>query len=249
MPPYAPDRRQLLAATALIALTAQGRTPAKARSVHGALPWSAHEAYPPTRVSPGGWLFFTADEAATIEAMANRLIPADDLGPGGGEAGCAVFLDRQLMGPYGSSAWLYMQGPFAKGTPQQGLQDEYPPATRYRAALDAIAAHCREHFDGRLFHALSPQDQDALLTAIDSGRSGITGLDEKGFFEMLLQNMMEGYFADPIYGGNRDMAGWKLVGFPGTRYDYREMLARPNQPYNEPPVGLTGRPAWNGSPA
>jgi gluconate 2-dehydrogenase gamma chain len=57
---------------------------------------------------------------------------------------------------------------------------------------------------------------------------------------------MEGYFADPIYGGNRDMVGWKLVGFPGTRYDYRDVMEKPNQAYALPPVGLKGRPAWGG---
>ena len=74
--------------------------------------------------------------------------------------------------------------------------------------------------------------------------AGLRGIDEKYFFGLLLDNVTEGFFADPIYGGNRDMAGWKLVGFPGTRYDYRDVVARPNQPYTLPPVGLQGRPAW-----
>ncbi|WP_149538531.1 gluconate 2-dehydrogenase subunit 3 family protein [Siccirubricoccus phaeus] len=230
-------RRSLLSATALIAL-AHG--PAVGRTVRGALPWSPNEAYPPPRAVPGGWLFLTAEEAAAIEAMANRLIPADELGPGGGEAGCAVFLDRQLAGPYGSSEWLYMRGPFARGTPQQGLQEERPPAVLYRQSLAAIAAHCRARFGGRAFAGLTAAEQDALLQAIDAGRSGIAGLEDKPFFEMLLQNVMEGFFADPIYGGNQDMAGWKLLGFPGTRYDYREMLDRPHQPYRDPPVPLSG---------
>ncbi|MCO6415662.1 gluconate 2-dehydrogenase subunit 3 family protein [Siccirubricoccus sp. KC 17139] len=236
MPDAPTSRRLLLSATALIALGG----PAAARSIRGALPWSPNEAYPPPRVTAGGWLYFTAEEAASIEAIANRLIPADALGPGGGEAGCAIYLDRQLAGPYGSSSWLYMQGPFARGTPEQGLQDERPPAALYRQSLSAINAHCRARFGGRAFPALSPEEQDALLHAIDEGRSGIAGLEDKPFFEMLLQNVMEGFFADPIYGGNRDMAGWKLLGFPGTRYDYREMLDRPNQPYRDPPVPLSG---------
>ena len=55
---------------------------------------------------------------------------------------------------------------------------------------------------------------------------------------------MEGYFADPIYGGNRDMVGWKLVGFPGVRYDFRDVIEKPNQAYTLPPVAMQGRPAW-----
>jgi gluconate 2-dehydrogenase gamma chain len=55
---------------------------------------------------------------------------------------------------------------------------------------------------------------------------------------------MEGFFADPIYGGNRDMAGWKLVGFPGARYDYRDWVERHNEAYPLPPVSIMGRSDW-----
>ena len=65
-------------------------------------------------------------------------------------------------------------------------------------------------------------------------------------FAAIYANTVEGYFADPIYGGNRDMVGWKLVGFPGTRYDYRDVMQKPNQTYTLPPVALQGRPAWGG---
>ena len=50
-----------------------------------------------------------------------------------------------------------------------------------------------------------------------------------GFFELLLKNTQEGFFADPIYGGNRDMVGWKMIGFPGARYDYRDWVERHNR--------------------
>ena len=66
----------------------------------------------------------------------------------------------------------------------------------------------------------------------------------RSFLDLVLTNVQEGYFADPIHGGNKDMCGWKLVGFPGTRYDYREMLDKPNQPYPLPPVAIAGRPEW-----
>ena len=64
------------------------------------------------------------------------------------------------------------------------------------------------------------------------------------FFELMLANTMEGFFADPIYGGNRDMAGWKLIGFPGARYDYRDWVERHNEPYPLPPVSILGRSEW-----
>jgi gluconate 2-dehydrogenase gamma chain len=65
-------------------------------------------------------------------------------------------------------------------------------------------------------------------------------------FNAVYGNTIEGFFADPVYGGNRGMAGWKLVGFPGVRYDYRDVMDKPNQPYTLPPVGMQGRPAWGG---
>jgi gluconate 2-dehydrogenase gamma chain len=61
---------------------------------------------------------------------------------------------------------------------------------------------------------------------------------------MFLQNVIEGFFSDPIYGGNRDMAGWKLIGFSGARYDQREFVLAYGKPYPLPPVGISGRPGW-----
>lgn len=230
-------RRQLLASTALVTLAGA----AQARSVRGRMPWTPGEAYPPPPLSTG-WQVLTPAQAALVTALADRLVPADENGPGAGQAGCAQYLDRQLAGPFGDSAWLYMRGPFAAGTPQQGAQSARVPREVYRVGLDAVEAHCQATFQ-RGFAALDPAQQDGLLTAMEAGHSGI--VDDRGFFEMLLANVMESYFSDPAYGGNRDLAGWRLVAFPGVRYDYRDVIANPNQPYGGPPVGITGRPGWN----
>jgi gluconate 2-dehydrogenase gamma chain len=195
-------------------------------------------------VRPGPWQFFTADEAAAVEAIVDRLIPADELGPGGKDAGCAVYLDRQLAGPYGISAGLYMRPPFMNGTPGQGYQGADAPAARYRKALAAIAAYVKENFGGKAFPNLAPADQDKVLTDIEKGTAKLKDVNGVSFFALLLQSTMEGFFADPIYGGNRDMAGWKLVGFPGARYDYRDWIDRHNEKYPLPPVSIMGRSDW-----
>ncbi|HEY4254036.1 MAG TPA: gluconate 2-dehydrogenase subunit 3 family protein [Roseomonas sp.] len=237
-------RRQLLAATALVAL-ARVAPPAEAAT---GMPWSANEAYPPTPVVPGPWLFFNADEAQAVEAIVDRLIPADELGPGGRAAGCAVFIDRQLTGPYGTHEWLYMQGPFPSDPlPSQGMQSPLTPRQQYRQGLAALAEYCRTTFAGKTFHQLAPVDQDRVLTGLEKGDIHLNGFSGTMLFNALLANTMEGFFADPIYGGNKDMCGWKLVGFPGTRYDYRDVIANPNKPYTLPPVSLQGRPEWNRS--
>jgi gluconate 2-dehydrogenase gamma chain len=69
-------------------------------------------------------------------------------------------------------------------------------------------------------------------------------VDSKAFFTLLFQNVIEGYFADPIYGGNRDMGAWRMIGFPGARYDLTPWVSRYGEAYPLPPVGLTGRPEW-----
>ncbi|MCI0753242.1 gluconate 2-dehydrogenase subunit 3 family protein [Teichococcus vastitatis] len=244
-------RRQLLSATALVATTSS----ALGRSVTGRLPWSPNEAYPPELVRPGGWMFLRPEEVATLEAIVSRLIPADDLSPSGQDAGCTVFIDRQLAGPWGTYEWYYMQGPFAeKPLPTQGIQSPLVPQQQYRTGLAALAAYCRENFAARTFEQLSAAEQDKLLAAMEKGEVQLPGLSAPkltttAFFNLVLQNTMEGFFADPIYGGNKDMASWKMIGFPGVRYDYRDVLANPGKPYTKPPVAIMGRPDWNGRPA
>ena len=237
-------RRELLAgiSTLVFGLLTRG---AHALTVKDALPWSPGAAAPPAEVHPGPWLFFTLEEASTVEALVDRLIPPDEKAPGGKDAGCAVFIDRQLAGPFGNASGRYMQPPFAVGTPQQGDQSPLTPAQRYRNSLAALDRLTRARFAGKSFAAIAAGDQDTLIAGLESGAVKLDDVDGNGFFELLLQNTKEGFFADPVYGGNRDMAGWKMIGFPGARYDYRDWIDRHNQRYPLQPVGIMGRPAWN----
>jgi gluconate 2-dehydrogenase gamma chain len=236
------SRRLLL--TSATAFVLVGTAVARARTLAGGLPWEPGTATPPTPVRPGPWMFFTSDEAALIEAAVDRLIPADERGPGGKDAGCAVFIDRQLAGPYGRAAGLYMKPPFMPGAATQGYQMPDAPAARYRAGLKALVEYVKATFSGKSFSELVPADQDKVLAGLETG--SITLKDVKGaeFLALLLQNTHEGFFADPIYGGNRDMSGWKLVGFPGARYDYRDWVDRHNEVYPLPPVSIMGRAEW-----
>jgi gluconate 2-dehydrogenase gamma chain len=79
---------------------------------------------------------------------------------------------------------------------------------------------------------------------LESGAVELEGVDGKGFFDILLKDLQGGFFADPVYGGNRDMCAWKMIGFPGARYDYRDWVARHNERYPYPPVSIAGRPEW-----
>jgi gluconate 2-dehydrogenase gamma chain len=235
------SRRSFLVSTAALLVAA---TEARARTISGGLPWQSGAASPPLQVRAGPWVFFTPDEAATVEAMVDRLIPPDELSPGGKDAGCAVYIDRQLAGPYGVGAGLYLQPPFMPGAVSQGYQSPDMPAVRYRSGLAAVADHVKSSFAGKTFRELAPADQDKVLSGLDTGTIKPTGINGAGFFSLLLQNTKEGFFADPVYGGNRDMAGWKMVGFPGARYDYRDWVERHNEKYPLPPVSIMGRSDW-----
>jgi len=234
-------RRSLLAGAALL-ITTQG---VGARVVTKVLPWRPNEAYPIAPVVRGGYLFFTPAEAATVDAIVDRLIPTDELGAGAKDAGVTTFIDRQLTGPYGGHDWLYMQGPFSSTPlPTQGLQSPLTPRQQYRQGLAALEAYCKTTFGGRGFVQLSIDEQEKLLTGMEKGEIQFQNFSSRMLFSAVHGNTIEGFFADPLYGGNRDMVGWKLIGFPGTRYDFRDVMAKPNQAYTLPPVGIQGRPAW-----
>lgn len=240
---YPSTRRKFLtSAAALSFVTIASQT--YAQSISGKLPWHPFAAEPPGP-SISGWYFFKPDEARAIEAIVNRLIPADELSVGGKEAGCAAFIDRQLAGSYGDSSRLYTKGPFMPGLPTQGYQGAAAPAARYREGLAAIDAYLRKTKNNRGFAELSAEEQDDFLKALEGGKVDLGKINGAGLFNLVLQNTMEGFFADPIYGGNRDMVSWKMIGFPGARYDYRDHVSKHNQPYPRGPVSITGSPAWS----
>jgi gluconate 2-dehydrogenase gamma chain len=238
-----PNRRELLASTAAALLV--GTEVANAEIVKGALPWKPGSAAPPNAAGTGPWQFFTAEEAQAIEALVDRLIPPDPETPGGKDVGCAVFIDRQLAGGYGRAEGLYRSGPFREGTKEQGTQSSLTPAEHYRQALAALDGYCRKAFGGKRFAELPDAGKDELITGLEQGKVQLAGLDSQDFFEVVLRDTHQGFFADPIYGGNKDMAAWKMIGFPGARYDYRDWVERHNERYPLPPVSIRDHPGWS----
>ncbi len=236
-----PSRRRFLASVSSLPILAFAGH-AQALTISGRLPWEAFAGEPPRPINPAGWYFFTPNEVAAVEAIVDRLIPADHLSAGGKDAGCAIFIDRQLAGNFGKSTRLYMKGPFAKGLPTQGYQGALTPAGRYREGLAALDHYTRDRH-AKSFAQLSAAQQDEILEGLESGKIELklpSGLNTKSFFDLVLENTMEGFFADPLYGGNKGLAGWKLVGFPGARYDYRDHVDKHNVPYPHGPVSIYG---------
>ena len=222
-----------------------GELGAPPQTFRGSVPWAEGTADAPPEASGSGYLYFTPQEAAFIEAAVGRLIPNDPVGPGGVEANVPFFLDRQLAGPFGRGDHYFLGGPWPKGTPEQGYQSRYNPAQLYRAAIAAIDKYVGANFERadvrQARGAGSRQGIEGTGERRDRDRGGV---DSKSFFAMLLQNTKEGYFSDPIYGGNKDMGAWKMIGFPGAHYDYKEWVSRHGEPVPYPTVGFKGRPGW-----
>lgn len=213
---------------------------AAARVLAGGAKWLAKETPPPVPVDASKRVFFTEAEALQTKALFDRLIPADDISVSASEAGCVVFIDHQLSGDYGRGHWKYMEGPFHNGTAAQGDQSRLSPAALYRKGLAEIDTYCQAHFK-MAFAALSDEQKDHFLEQMESGQIKLDTIPSDMFFKQLLANVQEGFFADPVYGGNKDMAGWKMIGFPGARYDYRDYVQMKGKKLDILPVSIVVR--------
>jgi gluconate 2-dehydrogenase gamma chain len=142
---------------------------------------------------PGHGAFLNDDDAVTVAAFAERLMPGASGKPGAGDAGVLNYIDLALAGAYAD------------------LQNFY------RRGLASLDEYCRKTHN-QSFVGLDAARQDALITALEEGKAtGFTWPSAPAFFNTIRTHTMEGMFADPVYGGNKDFAGWFLVGFPGAQ--------------------------------
>lgn len=220
----------------------------------------------PAATTNQGFTVFVPFEAAIVEAAAARLIPTDDLGPGATEAGVVSFIDRQLQAQEnfrGYRGQQYMQGPFLPGEPTQGDQSALPMRDRFRLGIRGIEAYAQQTYD-RGFVALAPEEQDRILADMEAGvpetfdgvsiqsypvtpastgqeateQAARAGIGATAFFDLLLAYTVAGFFADPVQGGNRDMVGWKLIGFPGAHIGYPEEILKYGEPFEGEYISL-----------
>lgn len=189
------------------------------------------QAYQPT--------FFNQEEFDFITAAVDRLIPEDSHGPGALQAGVPEFIDRQMQTPYAVGAKMYLQGPFQTDLgPDMGYQLPLTPQEIYRLGIaEANAFAGKKH--NLPFSKASGAQQDALLELMEAGKADFEKLPSQVFFATLLQNTREGFFSDPVHGGNQRLVGWRLIGFPGARADFMDWVER-NEKYPFPPVSISG---------
>jgi gluconate 2-dehydrogenase gamma chain len=192
-----------------------------------------------TRESPHPtiYIFLNRDEAAFIESAVSRLIPTDPNWPGALEAGVPNYIDKQLAGAWGAGERLYRTGPWQPGTPSQGYQLPFTPAELFRTALEAINTGLSHA--GTPFATMSPERQDAYLRQLETGPRDLAGVPSEIFFAHLWQCTVEGFFSDPVYGGNRNMVAWRMVGFPGAYASYYELVDRHGIKLERAPTSLS----------
>jgi gluconate 2-dehydrogenase gamma chain len=164
--------------------------------------------------------FFTAAEAQVIQAASERIIPTDESGPGATEAGVVIYIDRQLASPYGQDKRRYTKGPWIESIPEHGYQGKETPQQVYRDGIGLLGAD---------FATVPAEQQDLRLEKIEGAH----------FFQLLRTHTIEGMFCDPMHGGNIGMVGWKLIGFPGPRMNYRDQIDKHfGQAYTLDPMSL-----------
>jgi gluconate 2-dehydrogenase gamma chain len=189
------------------------------------LPQSAQAQVPAAAPPPpaaAGYEFLNLEEAAFVEALVDHMVPADEFSPKGTDIGISTYIDRALAGAWGKGDRLYMQGPWKQGVPSQGYQLPLTPAQLYRAGIEATNAHCQKTY-GKAFDRLGDPQREEVLVALAGAKIKFdSGLPVRPFWTTVYQTVMEGMFADPIYGGNRNKAGWKLIGFPGVLALYHD---------------------------
>ena len=190
------------------------------------------------------YLYLLEPEIRFLEAAVEHLIPTDELGVGARDAGVVVYIDRALASTWGVHGRQYRGGPWPEGTAQQGYQSRFTPQEVYRIAIREINQHCVAAFD-RPFAQLAGDQQLSLLKQLEKDEIALPSLSSKFFFDLLWRSTEEGYFADPLYGDNRDKVGWKLLGFPGLPSGEYRHLVTSSEPYYAEPVSVldvqTGR--------
>lgn len=190
------------------------------------------------RAENPGYKFFNLEESAFVEAAVDTLIPDDATGPGAKELGVAVYIDRQMASGYGKGDRLYLEGPYGSGTPEQGYQMAMTPSELIRAGIADVNAYAIEKYKNT-FDALGPDVRASIIADLDGKKLDLPTVPTETFFRLLLQLTIEGFFADPMYGGNKDKAAWKMIGFPGADAMYMDKIEPfRNRPYVAEPKGI-----------
>jgi len=214
-----PRRRFLLGAGVAGTAVAAGLGQTDPAAAQGQAPAAAA----PSAPQPEPLLALNETEHAFVVAAVDTLIPADELSPSGSDCGIATYIDRQLASAWGGGAKMYRAGPFHKGKPEQGYQLPLTPAEFLKAGIAAANEWSRKTY-GRDFDRLAPDKRVEALKAMEAGKAEFANFSARAFFGRLHAMTMEGFFSDPVYGGNRNKVSWRMLGFPGLPATYAHLI-------------------------
>ncbi len=169
-------------------------------------------------MSGGHGAFFNDDDAHTVTAFAERLMPGAPGKPGATDADVLNYIDLALAGAYADLQYFYRRG------------------------LTQLDDHCAQAY-GKPFRRLTAAQQDETIGALEQGKApAFAWPSAAAFFNTMRTHTMEGMFADPVYGGNKNFAGWRLVGFPGAQPIFTEEDMQSTKAFTrEPIIGLQAR--------
>lgn len=169
-------------------------------------------------------MFFTRfEDFYVLEAATERIYPEDENGPGAIGLGVPYFIDKQLAGPYGSNKYDYMKGPVQEVSIPSSYQTLMTRGEVFIEGLRKLNEESLKRYDEK-FYELEGEKQDEILQAMESGEIELEGVSAITFFSLLRQMTIEGAYCDPLYGGNKNMMGWKMKEHPGIRAGYADII-------------------------
>ncbi len=168
-------------------------------------------------------MFFTRfEDFVILEQATERIYPEDDNGPGAIGLGVPYFIDKQLAGKWGVNAKDYRQGPFKESEPTADMSS-LTRGELFILGLRKIDEESQKRFK-ETFAKIEAEQKDEILTDFADGNVDMKGIGSNKFFDLLRSATLEGAYSDPMYGGNRNMEGWKMKEFPGSVASYTDMI-------------------------
>ncbi|MDQ0221298.1 gluconate 2-dehydrogenase subunit 3 family protein [Peribacillus cavernae] len=174
-------------------------------------------------------MYFTPDQFKTVEALSETIFPKTESGPGAKELGVVYYIDHQLAGSWGLNTREYMTGPFypAKAVPEQGYQTHLKRQQVFDIGIESINAYSTKKFKKKFQELEKEDDKIAILKDFEEDKVKLnSSLSSSFFFSILRSATIEGVYADPMYGGNKDMGGWKMKNFPGHQASFTNVLGK-----------------------
>ncbi|KKE77890.1 gluconate 2-dehydrogenase subunit 3 family protein [Bacilli bacterium] len=160
-----------------------------------------------------------------LSAATERIFPEDENGPGAIALGVPYFIDHQLAGGYGNNEKEYTLGPFSEGTDYQGYQSPLKRHEIFTAGIQAMERESQENY-GTSFAELEGEQQDEILRKFEEKKVKMKHVSSAYFFDQLRTATLSGVYADPLYGGNANMDGWRMKEFPGNQMSYIQEIEK-----------------------